>query len=441
MKKILSLLFILIILSVTGCSNQPQVPKTNLVYYKLYENNPNFTELLNQYQSQNPNINIIYKNFSDPVNYYNTIINEIAEGRGPDIMSVHNTWVAPNYAKLTPAPTNLVNPQDYQNIFLNQASKDNILTINNTQQVYGIPLYLDNLGLYYNQQHFEQTLPEDGKPSTTWTELQNQIRRLTITQDNQIQKSGIALGLGTNILRSTDIFYNFLLQTETPLYSNDLTSSNLSSSSEAEDTLNFITSFSNPDSENYSWSENFVSNESFEKEVGSFIKGETSMIFGYSYLYQEMLNLIQTYQRQGVETIDPSQIKISTSPQITPDEPVVYANYFTETVSRNSQNPNQAWALIGFLSSKSSLEQYYQNNFHPTSRRDMVEQQRQNRIYGPFIEQIGITDSFPIINEEDQKEIIKTLIDQYNSDSPKTYIQEADQSINQLIQGRALKPS
>jgi ABC-type glycerol-3-phosphate transport system substrate-binding protein len=436
MKKLFFLGLVISLITLTGCQQQESKPQVNLVYYKLYESSPNFTKILDSYQKQNPHINIIYKNFTDPEVYYTTIVNEIAEGRGPDILSVHNTWVAPNHAKLTPAAPELVSPTDYESIFTNQAFQDNVLTIQDQQLVYGIPLHTDSLALYYNKSHFEETIPESGQPAKTWKELTNQSNRLTLIQNNQIQKSGLALGEGDSILRSPDIFYNLLLQAEAQLYNAKKNQSNLSKDKSTQDTLDFITSFSDSQSPNFSWNSSITSNE---KELGAFLKGETSMIFGYSYLYQELLALQKTYQRQNIDTIDISDIKITTSPQINPEEPVVYSNYYTETVSRNSQNPQEAWALIGFLSAKNNLEAYYQNNFKVTSRRDMITSQKENRIYKPFLDQIGITKSFPILNQPQQKQIIKELIDTYPT-SPTQSLQTADQQINQLIQGRELIP-
>lgn len=436
MKKIALFILAMATVLIAGCQSEPPKPQVNLVYYKLYETNSNFQSILEDYQRQNPHINIIYKNFTDAENYYSTIINEIAEGRGPDIMSVHNTWVAPNIGKLTAAPAELINPQDYRNIFLNQAAEDNILEINGSEQVYGLPLQLDNLALYYNQAHFERSLPQDGKPGQTWTDIQNQSQVLTNLQGTNLNKSGIALGQGDGILRSSDIFYQLALQTEANIYNRDLNEASISRSSEITDTLDFITSFNDPESTNFSWSDDLQTNE---KEIGAFLRGDTSMIFGYSFLYNEILNLQNTYQRQNIETIDIADIAITQSPQINPEDPIVFANYYTEVVSRNSQNPVEAWSLIGYLSSQQVLNQYYNNNFKVSPRRDMIESQRQNRIYTPFVQQAGITTSLPIIDQEKQKEIIETMIDQYRI-QPSTAIRTAENEINQLIQGRALRP-
>lgn len=443
MKKIISLFSIIASLAlITGCGQKETLPEINLVYYKLYESDQSLNPIFKEFQKQYPHINIIYKNFTDPTVYYDTILNEIAEGRGPDIMSVHNTWVLPNVGKLTAAPTSLVSPDDYRSIFVKQAASDNIASIDGQEYVFGIPFSTDNLALYYNQKQFEQVLPEFGKPANTWNTLIPQINRLSIVEDdNSIRKSGLALGRGQNILRSHDIFYNFLLQTNQSLYNSSFTSANLTQSKEIQDSLDFITSFTDPTSQNYSWDNQISDPNSAEKELASFIQGDTTMVIGYSYLYKELVNLIDTYQRKGIETIDPSDIKISTLPQVDTENPVVYSNYFTEVVSRNSQHPVEAWTLIGFMSSKQNLTNYYNQNFKPTSRRDLIPTQSTNRIYKPFIDQIGYTSSFPIFDEEKQKQIIKNLIDTYNQSSPTQSLQEANNQINNLIQGRALKPN
>lgn len=417
-----------------GCgAPQNQGPKTNLVYYKLFENQENIQPLLDNFQAQNPNVNVIYKNFNDPEEYYTTILNEIAEGRGPDIMSVHNTWIGPNYQKLQPAPVTMVDATTFRDIFNQQASQDNILNTQGQELVYGIPLHTDTLALYYNQKHFEQSFPETGKPSSNWSEFRNQINVLNIQQDGQLKRSGLAIGTGDSILRSHDIFYQLSLQNQTPIYNK-----NQSNLEKLDELVSFNTGFSDPENNGYTWSDK-LSDQQY-KEIASFLEGKTSSIFGYSYLYKDLIQVKQQLDRQNKATIELSDIKITTSPQIKPETPVVYANYFTETVSRNSQNPELSWQLLGFMSSKPNLELFYKDNFKVSSRRNMIEDQRTNRLYGAFIEQIGISQSYPIANEEAQKKIIKNMLDSYNTDSTQA-IQTANTELNKLIPNSGLKPN
>lgn len=435
MKKYISFILISTLLTIiSGCgAPKSQGPKTNLVYYKLFENQDNIQPLFDNFQKQNPNVNIIYKNFNDPEEYYSTILNEIAEGRGPDIMSVHNTWVGPNHQKLQPAPVSMVDSASFRDIFNQQASQDNILNIENQELVYGIPLHTDTLGLYYNQKHFEQSFPETGKPSNNWSQFKNQISVLNIQQDGQLKRAGLAIGTGNSILRSHDIFYQLSLQNQTPIYTQ-----NKSNLNKLNDLVSFNTNFANPEDSSYTWSKN-LSDEQY-KEIASFLEGKTSSIFGYSYLYKDLVQVKQQLDRQKKSTIELSDIKITVSPQIKPESPVVYANYFTEVVSRNSQNPELAWQLLGFMSSKPNLELFYKDNFKVTSRRNMIEDQRSNRLYGAFIEQIGISKSYPISNEEDQKKIIKDMLDSYIA-NPSQSIQTANQELNKLIPSSGLKPN
>lgn len=435
MKKYVSFILISTLLTIiSGCgAPKSQGPKTNLVYYKLFENQDNIQPLFDNFQKQNPNVNIIYKNFNDPEEYYSTILNEIAEGRGPDIMSVHNTWVGPNHQKLQPAPVSMVDSASFRDIFNQQASQDNILNIENQELVYGIPLHTDTLGLYYNQKHFEQSFPETGKPSNNWSQFKNQISVLNIQQDGQLKRAGLAIGTGNSVLRSHDIFYQLSLQNQTPIYTQ-----NKSNLNKLNDLVSFNTNFANPEDSSYTWSKN-LSDEQY-KEIASFLEGKTSSIFGYSYLYKDLVQVKQQLDRQKKSTIELSDIKITVSPQIKPESPVVYANYFTEVVSRNSQNPELAWQLLGFMSSKPNLELFYKDNFKVTSRRNMIEDQRSNRLYGAFIEQIGISKSYPISNEEDQKKIIKDMLDSYIA-NPSQSIQTANQELNKLIPSSGLKPN
>ena len=92
-----------------------------------------------------------------------------------------------------------------------------------------------------------------------------------------------------------------------------------------------------------------------------------------------------------------SDVKITIAPQqAISDNSVTYANYMTEVVSRNTQHKFESWALISELASKPSLKLLYKQKFKPTSRRDMIPTQRQNRIYKSFIDQIGFAKSLSL---------------------------------------------
>ncbi len=401
MRKILSYLCITTLLfTLNGCKKQEVVVQKQpitLTYYRLYDNAEIFNQSLNLFRSKYPYVTVKIKTFQDTNTYYNTILREIAEGRGPDLFSVPNHWVKSNYKLLTPAPNTLTS-EKYQNTFVNVAFQDNaVLQSDNNYQIYGIPYSVDTLGLYYNSKHFEASIPERGKPQNTWSGLTLDSNILTSKQQNEVKKSGLALGDSLSTSRNADVFLLRLLQNDISFYDKTFQQAAFLKKSQTQNIFNEITSFSDPASDNLSWSEKLNSPNRKDKELSAFAQGKSSMLFGYSHLYQDILKKIDLYKGQGLNTISKSDVKITIAPQqAISDNSVTYANYMTEVVSRNTQHKFESWALISELASKPSLELLYKQKFKPTSRRDMIPTQRQNRIYKSFIDQIGFAKSLSL---------------------------------------------
>ena len=100
--------------------------------------------------------------------------------------------------------------------------------------------------------------------------------------------------------------------------------------------LTYITSFADSNSINYSTPVYKQANTPELKEIESFLRGKTSMITGYNYTYQNLFKQIQLLKRNGIETIDASNIRIQAMPQETISEnKKAFANYFTEVVNHN----------------------------------------------------------------------------------------------------------
>lgn len=453
MKKLLILAITLTtIFSVNACKKKPaeilpDQERVTLTYYKLYENEENMQPFFNEFSKKYPYVTINYKKFVDPEKYLDTIVNEIAEGGGPDIISVPNTWVLQNLKKLTPAPSDIVATDAYRDTLVDIAATDNIFkTQDGTEQVYGMPLTVDSLAIYYNDQHFESRIPERGKPSTTWSGLVNDALILTDYNSNNtdlITRSGLALGRGNNLLRITDVFYTLMLQNQISLYDSDFKNAKFASNTKTLDVVNFIKSFADPASPNYTWNDQIISPETREKEIKAFVTGQTSMIFGYSHLYQDLLDQIEIQKNLGLETIKPSDVRISEIPQqsLNEDVKIAYASYFTEAVSRNTEHPEEAWLLLTEMIQKQNLESWYKKDFKPSVRRDLIPEQRQNPIFSPFINQIGYARSMPIIDQIKYNEIFKTMFEEaLTQENIRPAVVNAENLINQLIPNEGAYP-
>src|SRR3990167_1146868 len=102
-KKILFVLSVALLLIVlAGCLKKSGgSAAANLTFYGLDDSDA-FEQIIAQYRENHASVQIRYKKFNDPYEYENLIVNEIAEGEGPDIFFVHNTWLPRHTKKLVP---------------------------------------------------------------------------------------------------------------------------------------------------------------------------------------------------------------------------------------------------------------------------------------------------------------------------------------------------
>jgi len=459
MKKTLSALLILALtLVVTGCRKKPQQQANNtqqeqveLTYYRLFDGEDVFKPIIQEFEKENKNIKINYRKFTNPEQYLDLIINELAEGEGPDLFSMHNSWFVEHRRKLTPVPNTLIPVQDFQDTFVSVAADDLVLPDDSGKnQIYGLPLYVDTLALYYNEDHFEDAVPSRGKPAATWAELQEDVFKLTKTDNSfeRFERAGIAMGRSDNILRSLDILYLLFIQFGVEMYDPAFTELIFAdgASPPALDALALYTSFGLPSNKYYTWNSVLANADSEEKEITPFARGKVSMIIGYSYLYDQILNTLQDLEKMGRKTINKNAIKVAPIPQVSNPETSTekrdtYASYFAETVSRTTPHAEEAWKFLSYLVSKENLEHYHEQTKRPTSRRDMIDVQREEAIYGVFADQIGHAESLPIADADAFERIFKDMVqDILSTKTLKDALKDAQAKTNLYIPNEGLFP-
>ncbi len=462
-----SIVIVLILASLfTGCFKKAEpvskapTGRVELVYYKLYDEEDVIRPLIQQYQATHPNVIIKYRKFENPEEYYSLILNELAEGEGPDIFSVPNYWLARHTKKLTPMPPDYYTPQQFDETFVTVASKDALLIDprDGQQKVFGLPLGVDVLALYYNKDLYDDRVPERGRPAATWDEFKDDVFKLT-KADNSFERfevAGTAMGRADNISRSLDILYTLMLQYKTKLYNDgytqvqfanqQATDANGVSINPAVEALRLYTSFGLASQQNYSWNQYISDSKSDAKEVGSFARGKVATIFGYSYHYQLIQDQVAEYDQQGVKVIDPSVIRIAPVPQVndpatSTEKRDVFANYFLETVSRTTEHPQEAWDFLIFMTTADNLRYYNEKTNRPTSRRDLIQEQIEDPIYGVFAEQVGFAESF-IVYDWDlyTKAFTNAINDVLATISPKDAVKSAQDMINVALPDSGIFP-
>ena len=470
-KKLVSL-FLISCLSATvlsgclkkeaGSGKSTKVLPVQLVYYKLFDNEDIIKPMIQQYQSTHPTVTIKYKKFDNTDEYYKTILNELAEGEGPDIFSVPNYWLKKNARKISPMPQDKLTLKQFADAFVSVAANDLIFTDprGGGEKIFGLPLAVDTLALYYNNDLYQDKVPARGRPAPTWEGFKDDVYKLTKADKSfeRFEVAGTAMGRSDNIARSMDILYMLMLQYKVNFYNDNMSQAEFSnqqgigpqgtSINPATEALNLYTGFGLASQKNYSWNEYMVESTSDVKEMEAFARGKVATIFGYSYLYTQIKDEIDQLKKQNVSVINPASIKISAVPQVfdpatSTEKRDAFANYFAETVSRNSENPEVAWDFLMFIASKDNLAYYNQKTHAPTSRRDLIEAQTQDAIYGVFAEQVGYAESLVIDDWDAYKNIFSKAISNViaTTANPKTSIQTAQQEINKILPTDGILPA
>lgn len=456
-KKFISGLVILTLLGISvlpGCLRKKAEQRVKnevitLTFYGLFDNEDLYLPAIRTFESAHAGVSVIYKKFTEPETYLQLIVNELAEGEGPDVFMLHNTWFPNNYKKLNPAPSSVVTPEAFRSAFVEVAANDMIIPDSaGTEKIYGLPAYVDTLALFYNKSQLEEAVPERGRPGDTWDEVMQAVIKLN-KQDNsyeRFERSGIAMGRGDNILRAFDILTLLFLQYKVNFYSEDLKNVTLANDSNALTALSLYTNFGKADNGLYSWNKYLADADGAEKEISTFARGKVAMIFGYSFTYEDILNEISRLQSLGEDTIDSKEIKIQEVPQ--PFDPETstetkktYASYFAPVVGRTSQHPDLAWEFIATLISAQN-EQFMNGKTHrPSGRRILIAAESEDQIYGTFAAQVGYAQSLQMYDSYSYKSIfLDGIASVLNGVKAITVLKEMEGDIQALIPATGLKP-
>ncbi len=389
---------------ITSPAAQQASKPVTLKYWRVFDDSDNFDEIISAYRALHPNIQIDYRKLRIE-EYEKELINAFAEDRGPDIFSIHNTWVRGYQPKLLPLPPQTViatktiqgtikkeevtvlktNPsltlRELRNNFVDVVYGDVVLATPDekkpeevTDRIYGLPLSVDSLVIYYNRDLLNAAkIPQ---PPRTWTEFQQAIKRLTrLDNRGQIIQAGAALGTGKNVERAWDILSLLMMQNGTKMTDEGGFAAFQSIPKElsgrptppGEEALIFYTDFANPGKEVYTWNQTMSS--SFE----AFVSGKAAMFLGYSY----HLPLIRARAPK-------LNVGIAPAPQIEGNPEINFANYWVESVSRKTKYPNESWDFVQFVAKEEQAKKFLNKSKHPTALRSLLNSELQNEDLATF---------------------------------------------------------
>lgn len=274
---------------------------------------------------------------------------------------------------------------DLKNNFVDAVYKDAVVSAldEKTKQyedkIYGLPLSVDTLAMYYNKDLFNNA--GIAEPPTYWNnEFQQDVKKMTKQNDKgELIQSGAGLGGTNNIERSSDILSILMMQNGAVMMddSGQVLFNKIPETFKDQkynpglEALRFYSDFANPAKEVYAW------NKNLDNSLNMFAQGKLGIMFGYAYH-------LPTIKAQAPKL----NFGITKLPQIEGNTPVNFANYWLETVSSKSKYANEAWDFVQFETKADQAKTYLAKAKKPTALRALVNEQIDDLDIGVFTEQV-----------------------------------------------------
>lgn len=395
-----------------GCNASVTAPPESarsltLTYWSVSDDYDAIDDIVKAYRAIHPNVTIEYRKFRIE-EYQQELLDALAEDRGPDIVSIHNTWMRAYQPKLLPMPSQLrlayrelqgtlqpkpvwvekvvngMTPGQLRSQFVSQVADDAIILTESddpkeglVERIYGLPLSVDSLALYYNRDILNASgIPT---PAQNWSEFQDQVKRGTRYDDQgKLVRPFAGIGTADNVDRSFDILSLLMMQNGTEMTDQNgfprfnrtpktMTDREVAPGVEA---LIFYTDFANPSKEVFTWDD--AQPNSFD----AFVQGKTAYFFGYAY-HMARIRAQAPKLNFGVTTV----------PQIDASAPVNYANYWLEAVTKKSAHPNEAWDFVRFMASEDNVKSYLAETGKPTALNALIGTELSEDDLAPFASQ------------------------------------------------------
>ncbi len=426
----------------------PEVDK--IVIWGVWDESEVYDSFITEFKKTHKNVKEIeYKKFacnkSECLDYMEQVTQGLAAGSGPDIFMINNTWVPAHKDKMISLDSvndeltkkekpKIMNLREYGDAFFPVAKKDlTFKDADGVERIYGFPLYMDNLAVFYNRDLFSLAGMSPPPNNWTWQEFENKIlsfdayvQKTTLIDDmGNIKKSGAAIGYGKNVSRAPDILAVLMMQMGSPIVNEDWESVMDSQSASAdgnsfspgEAALDFFTKFSDRNQAFYCW------NKEMHHSIDAFTANEVGMMMNYS-------NQIEIIKKKAPNI----NFGIAPLPQISNESKAVnFASYWAFAVSKQAtgQKAIEAFNFLKFLTEKAQAAKYAEATGRVSARMDLAEAQKEDQWLGVFADQAISATSFRQANNARIGVILENAINSIvDKGVPPA---EASQSASQLI--------
>jgi ABC-type glycerol-3-phosphate transport system substrate-binding protein len=440
------------------------IPTITLEFWNLHDQADIYRGAIQRFERKprnDFNVKINYKTFTNETKYEEYLMSKMAQGEGPDIFAMHHSWLPKHQKKISPMPessgmTPEMLRQKFQAVAANAViKKDPVAKID---RIYGLPLYVDTLALYYNKNLFSKLNPDEtNQPRETWEQIKKQTVEIKKEDQNSLEKytyTGIAMGREDNIKYGIDILSMLFLQYGVELVEDDYKKINFDNT---EIALKEYKSFEHGALEyQANWNQLITGMYPKEKDLGAFVRNKVGMIFGYSSTYQELVDLIDEHKNnKSNNVIDESDIGIAEAPQIKSREdmregefPVYLADFHVLTVSAGSTGQKQdlAWSFLNEIATDEAnfLKEYYEKTKKPSALISGIsDTQKKEKTFGVFSRQIQFSKTFPYLDKDDYNTLFSEAVSKARKRGVSQVLENAKNGMEcvlQFVTGRSRTP-
>ena len=407
----------LVVLIIFGVKQPQSELSGNLTFWGVFDNSSVIDNAIQSYKKIHPKVEISYRQLNADT-YETDLINALAGENPPDILMFHNAWLPKHFNKVAPFSENQIVLKDFKSLFPTVVEQD----FAPDGVIYALPLYIDTLAFFYNQDIFDNK--GVALPPKNWTEFENLAPKLrALDKTGRITKPAAAIG-GSNksVNRGTDLLNLLMLQTGTKMTRDDFSAATFNSDEGLNATL-FYTKFANAASPLYTW------NDSLPYSLDSFASGETAMMFNYS------------YQLGFLKEKNPF-LKFGVSPMLQPEnasQAVNYANYWGLAASAKGRNRAAAQDFILFMTTNPSISQkYLKSTGKPPALRSLINGYLTDPDLGIFARQALTARSWPQVDSAATETIFSQMIESIITGklSADRALSEAEDKVTQLMERR-----
>jgi multiple sugar transport system substrate-binding protein len=442
--KIFAVVLIVSII-LTGCGGRTSKESYSvpLEVWGVFDNTNMYNEIFSEYKNLDKNVGIIQYKKHTLDSYRDDLLSALAAGNGPDIFMIHNSWIADFQDKVAPIPQYMLTEQNYRDNFIDVVANDFVVD----GKMYGVPLSVDSLALYYNKDIFN--VAGIATPPETWSEFDDVVKALTkIDEYGNIKQSAVALGTADNVNRSPDILTLMMIQNGTEMsdrqtgritFADPKQRKNDETFIPGEQALEYYTSFASATEPVYTW------NKAQNYSIDEFFEGRTAMMINYSWHYD-------TIKAKNAKL----NFAVSDIPQISFEiagEQKNVANYWVFVVSKNKQveppvtndvRIHEAWQFLlaltfpsgengvtiqnGMTGDKQTLKssfdftkKYLETTKKPAARRDLIQEQIEDVRLGAFARGNLIAQSWWRNNPDAIDAVFAKMIDDVNTGKESVY--------------------